>query len=118
MDSVYVVRWGPAAGDDYSTQVFTTKARMLTFVDKLRVAQLEIADMKGHGIDLPTQIALTGVLSYEVHYVAVDVAPNKIDIDDDEPEEQADLDKYSQLICFGEFPDTQIWRNGTEQHQK
>lgn len=118
MDAVYVVRWGPAAGDDYSTQVFTTKASMLAFVDKLKEAQLEIAEMREHSIDLETQIALTGILSYEVHYVAVNIAPDRINIDDDEPEEPDDLVNYSQLICFGEFPDTQIWRNGTEQHQK
>jgi hypothetical protein len=100
MDKVYVVRWGPAAGDDHSVQIFTAKASMLAFVDKLKEAQLD-----------PTW----DDLNYEVHYVGVDVAPDNVK---EYELEQANLSNYSDLICFGEPPNTQIWRNGTEEHQK
>lgn len=110
MDKVYVVRWGPAAGDDYSTQVFTTKAKMLAFVDKLKEGQLEVMNMN----TATTSRSDVVELNYEVHFVSVDVAPEDVSED---ALEQTDLLNYSELICIGEPPDNQIWRNGTEQHQ-
>ena len=87
---VYVVRWGPAAGDDYSTQVFTAKAGMLAFIEKLQVSKNE-------------------ELTYEVHFARVNAEPEDVDNEDD-------FSKLSDCIALGESG-TLIWRLHTEQHQ-
>jgi hypothetical protein len=109
MDYVYIVRWGPALGDDYSAQVFTEKSTMLTFVDKLKGAQLELQRIRDEEVEKPI-LDDHEILNYEVHHVVLNAVPENI----------LDVDLgmgCSDLICFGEYPNVQIWRTNTEMHQ-
>lgn len=109
MDNVYVVRWGPALGDDYSVQVFTEKADMLQFLVELQEAQQKILKIRSES-NRESMLHDNEVLNYEVHYIKVNDKPSDI-LNDDIG------DQCSSLICFGEYPNMQIWRNGTEEHQ-
>lgn len=110
MDNVYVVRWGPALGDDFSVQVFTEKASMLLFLTELDEAMEKIQRIRTNRSTKPLMEDYE-VMTYEVHYVSVNAKPRDV------LDENIDKD-CSDLICFGEYPNMRIWRNGTEEHQK
>jgi hypothetical protein len=99
MDNQYIVRWGPAVGDDFSCQVFTTKESMNAFVALLMSSERVMEDWQE--------------LSIEVHFVDgenIDVIP------DVESGEDGVSDDTSDLIAFGD-PQNMIWRNNTERHR-
>lgn len=102
MGDLYVVRWGPALGDDFSCQVFTTKEPMNAFVELLMSSD-----------KVKEQWADQGDLMIEVHFVAAD----NIDvIPDVESGEDGVYDDASDLIAFGDLSGI-IWRNKTERHR-
>lgn len=98
MGNLYIVRWGPALGDDYSCQVFTAKEPMNAFVELLMTGPV-----KEGWADL----------TFEVHYVDAvnfDVVPSM-------ESEDGVYDDASDLIAFGDNQSGVIWRNKTERHQ-
>ena len=96
MYSLYLVHWGPAVGDDFSIQAFTTKEPMNAFVKEI---------MQRKAADMPD-------LAFEVHFLDgsnINVAPN---LDDEDVSDDA-----SDLIAFNSGNEI-IWRNNTERHQE
>lgn len=99
MDNLYVVRWGPALGDDFSVQVFTGKWAMNAFIQEMMSDKAKVGWEE---------------LSFEVHYVDgsnIDVLPQL-------ENEDGVYDDASDLIAFGDNKGGEvIWRNRTARHQ-